>query len=168
MITDVRGLESRSLTLRGDPESCRASAAELRALAAVTEEVAAYLLSRRDLDDGSGRWAAAYGARCRRAIDLADELAGRCRDVVTALHSAADLLDAAERDLRETRDLAAEHELLTGNRLLPPSPGSSAAVWAAWRRADELVSDVRAAEREARHGVERALETTSLEFGGTR
>ncbi len=85
MITDVRGLESRSLTLRGDPESCRVSAVDVRALAAVTEEVAAYLLSRRDLDDGSGRWAAAYGARCRRAIDLADELAGRCRDVATAL-----------------------------------------------------------------------------------
>ncbi len=157
MITDERGLESRSLTLRGDPDSCRASAADVRALRAVTEEVAAYLLSRRDLDDGSGRWAAAYGARCRRLIDVADELAGRCRDVATALDAAADLLDGAERDLAETRDVAAEHQLLAGNRLMPPCPGSTAAVWAAWRHADELVTRVRTAEREARHGVERSL-----------
>ena len=157
MITDARGLESRSLTLRGDPESCRISAADVRALAAVTDEAAAYLLSHRNLDDGSGRWASAYGVRCRRAIDLADELAARCRDVVTALHAAADLLDGAERDLAETRELAAQHQLLAGNRLLPPCSGSTAAVWAAWRRADELVTGVRTAERQARNGVERAL-----------
>ena len=52
---------------------------------------------------------------------------------------------------------AAEHELLSGNRLLPPSPGSTAAVWSAWRHADGLVTAVRTAERDARHGVERAL-----------
>lgn len=162
MIPGVRGLESRSLTLRGDPGACRDSAVDVQALAVVVEEVAAYLLTHRDLDgSAAGRWASAYGGQCRRGVDLADVLATRCRAVVGALVAAADLLDGATHDLADVRGLAADHGLLLGNRLVPPPPTDPAPTWEAWRRADALVTSVRGAERAARHGVERALEVSS-------
>jgi hypothetical protein len=157
VIAPDRCLESRSLTLRGDPQACRDAATDVRALELVLTDVATDLLAHRDLD-GSGRWATAYGARCRQGVDLTDELVTRCRAVVAALHDGADLLDQATVDLDETRGLAGGHGLLVGNRLVVPAPDAPRTTWDAWRRCDELVTAVRRAERAARHGLERALE----------
>ncbi len=155
-----RSLESRSLWLHGDPQACRDSAADVRALGVVLDEVAGQLLAHRDLD-GSGRWAAAYGARCRQGVDLADDLVARCRAVAAALLDAAGLLDRAAADLDEVRRRAGAHGLLEDNRLAAPAPDAARADWDAWRHCDELVTSVRSAEREARHGLERALEVTA-------
>ena len=92
----------------------------------VLDEVAAYLLAHRDLD-GSGRWVAAYGARCRQGVDLADDLVARCRAVVAALVDAARLLDRAAVDLDEVRGRAGAHGLLGGNRLVAPAPDAARA-----------------------------------------
>jgi hypothetical protein len=145
-----RGLESRSLTLRGDPRACRDAATDVRALELVLTDVSADL-------HAAGRWASAYGSRCRQGVDLTDALVARCRAVVAALRDGADLLDRAMVDLDETRGLAGGHGLLDGDRLVAPAPDAPRVTWDAWRRCDELVTSVRRAERAARHGLERAL-----------
>ena len=155
-----RSLEARSPWLHGDPQACSDSGADVRALGEVLDEVAAQLLVHRDLD-GSGRWAAAYGARCRQGVDLADDLVTRCRAVAAALLDAARLLDRAAVDLDEVRGRAGAHGLLEDDRLVAPAPDAARADWDAGRHCDELVTSVRSAEREARHGLERALEVTA-------
>jgi hypothetical protein len=151
---DVRGTDPRSLIGRGDPESCRLSAADLRALAEATTDTTAFLRRQIALDL-RGRWALAYGTQCRLAVDEASALGDRCRALAEALGTAADLLDRAHGVLEQATGLAAEHGLVVAGRLVPPAAADSGQ-WEPWRAAADLVTRARRLEREARRTWEAA------------
>ncbi|MGI8646590.1 MAG: hypothetical protein ACR2JD_09775, partial [Nocardioides sp.] len=150
---------TRSLVVRGDPESCRLVSRALRDLAETLEETQAFLQRQADRDHPEGQWASAYRAQCRRIGGEAQHLAARVTRVEVALASLADALERAQQVLDAAATIAATRALVVDRRLVPPAePDRGAPPWVTWREADALVGQARRIERDARRAWTDALQ----------
>jgi len=149
---------TRSLVVRGDPESCRLVARALRDLAETLDEAAGFLRRRADRDHAEGRWAGAYHAQCRRSGNEAQHLAARAARLASALAALADALERSQQVLDAAAAIAVPHALVVDGRLIAPAdPDRDSPSWVAWREADALVTQARRIERDARRAWADAL-----------
>jgi len=149
---------TRSLVVRGDPESCWLVARALHDLAETSEETAAFLRRQADRDDPEGRWAGAYRTQCRRTGDEAQHLAARAAHLASALASLGDALARAQQVLDAAASIATTRALVVDRRLVPPAdPDRGSPSWMTWREADALVTQGRRIERDARRAWTDAL-----------